>query len=71
MSPNQLCYSCNPTCLTCTDSINCISCKTPYVLLGTQCVTSCPIDYYLDTKTSITPKCTMCSAITSNCLKCS
>lgn len=67
---NLLCYQCNPNCQTCSNANTCLTCKNPFILFGSQCVTSCPIDHYIDTKTSITPQCTLCTSLKSNCMKC-
>ena len=64
---NQQCLLCQSPCQTCTSTYACLSCVTPYVLLNSECVISCPT-----TMTSLTLNNTLqCVACQAPCLSCS
>nr|CAD7434599.1 unnamed protein product [Timema monikensis] len=67
------CRPCHSTCETCTGptEYNCISCESPLLLHGTQCLTTCLTGLYLDQDTCM-PCLHTCQSCTSrvNCTQC-
>ena len=60
------CSPCGNNCSSCYQSSNqvvCTSCQSGYVLLGSQCVQSCPIGYYQSTSNI----CQLCSSVCYSC----
>lgn len=57
------CLPCDSSCTTCvTSSTKCLSCNPPYILYGTQCLSSCPRGTYLNGSL-----CSPCSAYCAGC----
>jgi proprotein convertase subtilisin/kexin type 5 len=56
------CELCPNSCLTCSNSTNCLTCIDPLVLLNNQCVDKCPDGYYLYNQ-----QCLKCHPICENC----
>jgi proprotein convertase subtilisin/kexin type 5 len=73
-------FLCPPTCLTCSNAINCLTCTiiapTQYYLSSGACIQSCPISYYDDPFAGLyicdacDISCSRCYVVTTNCTAC-
>lgn len=63
----QQCVICSAPCLTCSDPSTCLSCVSPYALLGSTCVMECSTGQLSQVINSIT----QCVSCTAPCLSCS
>jgi len=68
---NNICVQCPSICLTCQlisgSTVGCISCPSGYVLLASNCFTSCPSGYFQVSLASGIKSCQQCSAQCSTC----
>ncbi|EAR85854.2 transmembrane protein, putative (macronuclear) [Tetrahymena thermophila SB210] len=63
----QKCSSCDPQCQQCNGPSlqNCTGCQSGLILFNSQCITSCPNNFYLDSQTNLCQRCT-----DPNCMIC-
>lgn len=72
LDTNNVCHSCNESCLTCSGPNTCLSCKSPNYLQGDKCVTICNTGYFQNNNNRKCEKCMdNCSMCNSNtCIEC-
>ena len=63
---NKLCTQCSEPCRSCTGSASfCLSCITNFYLLNTNCLPTCPVNFFINNEAT-----RICDTCNSNCLTC-